>query len=805
MGSSRNSRRNRKKRAKAAARAKEQAMHVVDQASNDAERVMEMQAHAGPSGEEDRAETMPKDNTLDEANISANARSRFTLVITLRSDLCAASGDGFSSGLDTDVCYDNRGVPYIPGRRIKGCLREAAELLCENNTEEGKVVAAIFGEHGSSEGGLIVVGPATIRELGGEALDIPSSMDRQKVIDLFTYTRAQTALEPNEGYAKKNSLRYMRVVKHYDPLHSDANTAKPLVFVADVEIGDCAVETGSRHKQLLERASHAMRNIGLDRNRGFGAVSCELKPHNNDNGDRDNDDNLVPNNAKRLYYSVFLDTPLMLPQANGTEGLEYVPGTSVLGFFASRLKDDPLFDELFLKDKVKFSPLYPVDNAHNRCKPAPSFVVKVKGGLKNGEYCVSAYYNSSVPEIKTLYRSSGASAKPLKSGFVDGNWHPLETRTEVVYHHSTEKAEMGQQSTLYVQRCISAGQEFAGYIDVDSHELYEKLSSVLKERRLSFGRSKTAQYARCTLGACHEARPVPDVQVTSGRRYAFLLDSDVILCGVSTPAYKPLEEALLDALGDKKSIFKVSDVEECASQSSSSMWFGKLSRPSSNISYRLITGYNVKWNQKKPHVRAISAGSAIVFTAVETTTVAGEFFVGERLAEGFGRVLLVDLHTISNPIKEVAVAVDESQEQKSRQTKKSSILEKRINDEEQRETLRLRAIEFAKGKSGVFCKTRFNQAFVGRLALMVEEASSRTDFMNRVNSIKMQAKQDETKLLLTEFERHMGWLQTNNNAKQRNDVNWAIEQECLTLMFTLGKYFAKERTSLEAKGGNDDA
>ena len=47
------------------------------------------------------------------------------LRIQLKSDLCAASGEGLGSLIDTDVCYDKYGFPYIPSKRIKGLLREA--------------------------------------------------------------------------------------------------------------------------------------------------------------------------------------------------------------------------------------------------------------------------------------------------------------------------------------------------------------------------------------------------------------------------------------------------------------------------------------------------------------------------------------------------------------------------------------------------------------------------------------------------------------------------------------------------------
>ena len=67
------------------------------------------------------------------------------LEITLKSDLCAACGDGFSSVIDTDVSYDKYGFPFIGGRRIKGCLREAAGLIGSPYINE------IFGVSGSRD------------------------------------------------------------------------------------------------------------------------------------------------------------------------------------------------------------------------------------------------------------------------------------------------------------------------------------------------------------------------------------------------------------------------------------------------------------------------------------------------------------------------------------------------------------------------------------------------------------------------------------------------------------------------------
>ena len=48
------------------------------------------------------------------------------LTIKLLSDSCTCSGETYNSMVDMDVVYDENGLPYIPAKRIKGCIREAA-------------------------------------------------------------------------------------------------------------------------------------------------------------------------------------------------------------------------------------------------------------------------------------------------------------------------------------------------------------------------------------------------------------------------------------------------------------------------------------------------------------------------------------------------------------------------------------------------------------------------------------------------------------------------------------------------------
>ena len=50
---------------------------------------------------------------------------RKKLQIELKSDLCAGSGESLGSLIDTDICYDEYGFPYIPSKRLKGLIKEA--------------------------------------------------------------------------------------------------------------------------------------------------------------------------------------------------------------------------------------------------------------------------------------------------------------------------------------------------------------------------------------------------------------------------------------------------------------------------------------------------------------------------------------------------------------------------------------------------------------------------------------------------------------------------------------------------------
>lgn len=73
----------------------------------------------------------------------------------LESPVLLASDEDRGAVLDADLVFDSNGVPYVPGRRLKGLLRERAlevvEMLnqCQLSLCDHADLVAVFGQGGA--------------------------------------------------------------------------------------------------------------------------------------------------------------------------------------------------------------------------------------------------------------------------------------------------------------------------------------------------------------------------------------------------------------------------------------------------------------------------------------------------------------------------------------------------------------------------------------------------------------------------------------------------------------------------------
>ena len=194
----------------------------------------------------------------------------YTLEIKLLSDTAFSAGAGVAGMVDSEIQYDEVGLPTLSGRAIKGLLTNAcSEILYAlgQNQEDRWAQAAhhLFGIHGEmlDRAGALAIGDAAVAPDLRAWLTSDFSrkkFSRQEIIDSLTDLRRQTAM--NEfGAPKDNSLRTIRVL------------IRGITLYAPIHFGS---EPTADEKALLAACVMGVKRAGLGRNRGRGKVQIQI-------------------------------------------------------------------------------------------------------------------------------------------------------------------------------------------------------------------------------------------------------------------------------------------------------------------------------------------------------------------------------------------------------------------------------------------------------------------------------------------------------------------------------------------------
>ena len=719
---------------------------------------------------------------------------KYELVITLKSDLCAGSGYSYAGIVDSDVCYDSNGFPYIAARRLKGCLREAAELIGFTKEEIGK----IFGQGGEEKVSGIYIDNAYIEnyeELRRDCEKLDKQyckyITRQNILSQFTSVKAQTKIEKS-GTAKDNSLRFTRTVNHYSPL----DPKREMRFRAQVEMPDEPErDEAAREKNLeetvdkLKKIAKALRNIGMNRNRGLGSVKCSLEGpvvekrqdsedgKNTDSGRPDIENIEISDDEKEyiLRYSVRNISPLILSTTNDFKTEKYISGRSVLGFFAGaylrsagKSADSEDFKNIFLRNQVKFGALYPAeiirDNESRIVRkdiyyPAPAYISQLKKTKK--------YVNvtKEVPEkerecedlgLDPSYASeNGNRPRRLKGKFVsireesDGKNVIMvkEPETDIVYHHTkkSKKQNAADGNLLYTSEVLREQQIFAGEIRGEGKYIKE-IVNLLKGNTLRFGKSKSAQYGTCVLEGGLEVVCAEEEKKThtykKGSLILAVLESDAVFVNLNgyTVRCDEVREQIRKSLKiEEKEVPSEADDEKAELYS--------------EIKTGILTGYYGKWNLHRPSVPVVKAGSTFEFAlAQDLVTDEDVLWTGENNGEGFGRLRIIRNGIYSSSSNKddsnkngLNCCIAEAKKEKSnskRQKKPETAAElfRKIIIDEAREVLLRRAVNTDLQKQ----QLQFdNPAALGRIMLMLAESMDKR--VEDLEALKKELKEPEDK------------------------------------------------------------
>jgi len=648
----------------------------------------------------------------------------YELRIELLSNLCASSGDGYATTIDTDIVVDRLGIPYIPARRLKGCLREAAVYIYG----EGAVVDKIFGISGDRATGSLRLDNARIEDYKAfSKMCVENRLCAGQVTDLFTDTQASTAVEIS-GAAKENTLRFTRYVSKYKAWNPNQN----LVFCADVELDEADVIN-------FERICKALRHIGYKRNRGFGCVKCTLVPKTADKPSFNIPNDIDDSKEYVITYAVRLDESLMLPSQSADQTADYISGQAVVGALAGVYlrthAADELFDEVFLSGNVRFSNLYITNDAFDTFVPVPQIFGKTK-------------QSNRIIDLTVTERGTEI-VKPLKTGYISKDLEVKKGLTERVYHNALHDPDGG----LYVQSCLQEGQLFMGTISAKGVHI-KTITDLLMSEKLSFGRSKTAQYSRCTLVGL-------DVSFAAPRKLHLRKDDKVIYLFES-------DALILDDYGGITT--SITDVCRLLGIDSNDLL------PESGLKYKMISGYLSVMRMQRAHLRAIAAGSALVINCDKDTELDEIMYVGGHQNEGYGKVRVFKAGELMKEDMPVLVVPDtEVSDEHSDIHNMFVMLEK---DEKMRND----AISYALKKKTAFLNN-WGVAFIGRVTMMLEQSDTETDFRRRIASIK-----SDSKRKLAD-----GFIKDAAN-KWESDPQyktWEKKREYLCIILTLAKYFHK--------------
>lgn len=202
---------------------------------------------------------------------------KYKVIIKLMSDALVGSGEGYGAIIDSDIIFDDIGIPYLPARRIKGLLRDSAEEIvniletASISSINVNIIEKLFGVPGQTESSPISIPNFYIDEYENnyewlkyysKDKEYGKSISNESIINSFTSLRRQTSVE--DGVAKEHSLRTIRVIN------------KDIVFKGEIEI----FSNNSEMKKIFLLSCQNLRNIGTKRSRGLGEVECVVEGQN---------------------------------------------------------------------------------------------------------------------------------------------------------------------------------------------------------------------------------------------------------------------------------------------------------------------------------------------------------------------------------------------------------------------------------------------------------------------------------------------------------------------------------------------
>jgi hypothetical protein len=178
-------------------------------------------------------------------------------------------GRGNGATLDAVMDRDAEGLPHVPGRMLRGLLRDAVECLCAWGHVPPETVLALFGgearldaqDRSVSRAGALCVSDARLDEahrawFAATAAEAATGDAREALF----LTRFHTAVDERTGTVLPHSLRAVEV-------------SVPMPLQAQVSLQGEALPAAQAW-QVLDMALPLLQGVGANKTRGDGRARC---------------------------------------------------------------------------------------------------------------------------------------------------------------------------------------------------------------------------------------------------------------------------------------------------------------------------------------------------------------------------------------------------------------------------------------------------------------------------------------------------------------------------------------------------
>lgn len=640
------------------------------------------------------------------------------IVIKLMSDLCTCSGETYNSTVDTDVTFEENGIPYIAAKRIKGCIREAALEMKEFGIITQGEYEEVFGGEGcrTSAFSLSNAYPSDYENTVNALKKCPFKdlKSPQNVLNQYTGTRTQTAVDLETGVADKNSLRTIRVIQ------------RGLTFEAV-----CSWNKKVSRPEILGQAVSLVKHMGMSRTRGLGLVNMKVLDSGiNNNVSHVQFDKNQLTEKNKITYVINLKSPVICksPQGNQAVTQDYIAGSKILGLIAGTLGKEAYQKLISREEELIVTNGYPVSKG-KRCVPARISLQKKKDQPYEDD---GTMHVTDMLLLKSPEEVKGVQMSPVNISYIGKDGTIAEVTTQISYHHqrpsdkSTGRATGKDGSSFYQLSAISAGQSFSGYIYADKAQAEQIMDVVSSWQEVRMGYGRTSEFGAVDITlTCIE----PVNKKSEIRKDALVtLASDVLMYnekGMLTTDIRVLENNLRELTGTSDLI---------------------LSHPF--LQFVPVGGYNVTWQCRKPFFYALGKGSTFRIHS-ETgfdISVLNRGFIGERVAEGYGELLAEELPESADVIVKKTKECDCPADRIS--VIDSDIVQKLLQSEFERRMQEKVRNELEKKKNHFRSNCEGLNAAVSRLRIIFKNENSYEDMKKQVDGIEKEMKNSLCKELI---------------------------------------------------------